>query len=144
MATLPNTRHERFAQNFSKGKSATEAMAAAGYSDPRNSTRLTKNNEIKKRVAELQHRDAVRAEITVASLVEELENDRQLAIGRGQAAAAVAATMGKAKITGQQIDRTEIGQPGQFENWSEVQLRKFIATNLEGLCFSVLPSSGIN
>jgi hypothetical protein len=30
--------------------------------------------------------------------------------------AAVAATMGKAKVTGQVIDRAEVGNPGDFSN----------------------------
>ena len=46
MLVLRNPRHEKFAQEIAKAKTATAAMAAAGYSDPRNSTRLTKNDEI--------------------------------------------------------------------------------------------------
>ena len=47
MPILRNPRHEKFAQEIAKAKTATAAMAAAGYSDPRNSTRLTKNDEIR-------------------------------------------------------------------------------------------------
>ena len=36
--TLKNPRHERFAQEIVKGKTATEVMAQLGYSDSRNST----------------------------------------------------------------------------------------------------------
>ena len=35
MPTLKNPRHEKFAQEIAKAKTATAAMAAAGYSDPR-------------------------------------------------------------------------------------------------------------
>jgi hypothetical protein len=34
--------------------------------------------------------------------------------GCNQASAAVAATMGKAKVTGQILDRTEVSKPGEF------------------------------
>jgi hypothetical protein len=114
MAILPNARREKFEQELAKGNSASEAMREAGYSDPRNSTRLTKNDEIRKRVLELQFDGAVRAEVTIASLVDELEQARALAMAKGQAGAAVAATMGKAKITGLAVERAEIGQPGDF------------------------------
>jgi hypothetical protein len=57
---------------------------------------------------QLQHGGAVRAEVTIASLVHELDEARSEALRLGQTLAAVAATMGKAKITGQFIDRAEI------------------------------------
>ncbi len=114
MPILTNSRREKFAQEFAKGKSATEAMREAGYTDPRNSTRLTKNDEVRRRVKELQNRGAIRTEVTVGSLVAELEDARQLAIRSKQASAAVAATMGKAKVTGQIVDRAEVGKPGEL------------------------------
>ncbi|MGB8110504.1 MAG: hypothetical protein WCF41_14760 [Pseudolabrys sp.] len=46
--------------------------------------------------------------MTIASLVHELDEARSEALRLGQTSAAVAATMGKAKITGQFIDRAEI------------------------------------
>ena len=73
MPVLRNPRHEKFAQEIAKAKTATAAMAAAGYSDPRNSTRLMKNDEIRRRIDELKERGAARAEVSVASLLDELE-----------------------------------------------------------------------
>ncbi len=120
MTVLRNPRYEIFAQEFAKGKSATEAMALAGYSDPRNSTRLTKNDEIRRRVHEIQNRGAARAEVSVASLVQEFDEARNLALERGQASAAVAATMGKAKITGLMVERAEVGNAGEFDAMTSV------------------------
>lgn len=120
MNTLRNSRREKFAQEFAKGKSATEAMALAGYSDPRNSTRMTKNDEIRRRVHEIQNRGAARAEVSVASLVQEFDDARKLAMERGQASAAVAATMGKAKITGLMVDRAEVGNAGDFDSMDSI------------------------
>ena len=126
MPAINNSRREKFAQEYAKGKSATEAMQKAGYSDPRNSTRLTKNDEVRRRVDELKERGAIRAEVTIASLVQELEDARQLAVERGQAAAAVAATMGKAKVTGQIIDRAEVRTPDDFEDKTAEELIEIV------------------
>ena len=81
-----------------------------GYRDPRNSTRLTKNDEIRRRVEELQSLGAALAEVTVRSLLEELEYARLLAIRNRQPAAAVAASMAKAKLTGLPTDGDHVGQ----------------------------------
>jgi phage terminase small subunit len=57
MAALSNARHERFAQELAKGKSQSEAYQNAGYepSEP-NASRLTRNDKVQARVAELQAR----------------------------------------------------------------------------------------
>ncbi|HEV7415020.1 MAG TPA: terminase small subunit [Tianweitania sediminis] len=73
MPVLKNARHERFAQELAKGKTATEAMKAAGYSDPRNSSRLTKNDEITRRVDEIKSRVAEKAEWTAADRLQALK-----------------------------------------------------------------------
>lgn len=66
MPVLKNARHEKFAQALASGKTATEAMEASGFSDPRNSTRLTKNDEIAARVEEIKSRASEKAEWTAA------------------------------------------------------------------------------
>jgi phage terminase small subunit len=103
-------RHERFAQELAKGFSASEAYVNAGYEqNDGNASRLKGNEKIKARVAELQARGAKRAEITIASLVEELEEARQAALmaDTPQSSAAVTASMGKAKLLGLVVDKTE-------------------------------------
>ena len=123
MPVLRNPRHEKFAQEIAKAKTATAAMAAAGYSDPRNSTRLTKNDEIRCRIEELKERGAARAEVSVASLLAELEiATRVLALKLGQASAAVQCSMGKAKILGLIIDRREVGDAGAFDDMTDEEL----------------------
>lgn len=127
MPVLKNPKHERLAQELAKGRSATDAMEAAGYSDPRNSTRLTKNDEIQARVAELQERGAKRVEVTVESLIAEAEEARQLALAKGQCAAAVAATREKGVLSGKRIERSEMGKPGDFDRMDDDELDAFIA-----------------
>ena len=142
MAVLTNSRHEKFAQELAAGLSAAEAYGRAGYQhNYGNCIRLKGNERIVARVLELQKRGAVRAEVTVASLVQELDEARTTALRLGQASAAVAATMGKAKVTGQIIDRAEVGKPGEFDSMTENELLEFIMSNIKQLGFEVkLPS----
>ena len=75
-----------------------------------------------RRTDELKERGAARAEVSVASLLSELEDARLLALKLGQASAAVAATMGEAKITGHIIDRREVGDAGAFDDMTDEEL----------------------
>lgn len=57
MPPLSNPRHERFAQELAKGKSADEAYQAAGYRQNRgNATTLKANQSVQARLEELQSR----------------------------------------------------------------------------------------
>lgn len=110
---LENTRHERFAQELAKGQPASRAYEAAGYApNDANASRLTGNDKVQARVAELQARAAEKAVVTVAGIT-----DRLLAIAKkGEAAedapmlsVARASLMDAAKLNGLIIDRSKIG-----------------------------------
>lgn len=108
MPALENPKHERFAQELAKGKTATEAYVLAGYRDnDGNAATLKGNQRIAERVAEIQERGAIRAEITVASLLDEAAEIQASALASGQHSAAVAALTAKAKIAGLWVERTE-------------------------------------
>lgn len=108
MPVLSNQRHERFAQELAKGKTATEAYALAGYKpDDGNAARLTGNDRVQERLAELQGKAAERALVTIETITAELDEDRELARKLGMPAAAVTAVMGKAKLHGLLVDRSE-------------------------------------
>jgi hypothetical protein len=49
--------------------------------------------------------------------------------------------MGKAKLTGQIIDRSEVGKPGEFDSMTEDELREFIVRKLHEVGISVEVSS---
>jgi phage terminase small subunit len=102
MPTLQNPRHERFAQELATGKSADAAYVLAGYRANRsNAARLSANQDIQRRVAEIQSLGAERAAITVETLIAEAEAARSKAMSeKGGAAAAVAAITAKAKLAG--------------------------------------------
>lgn len=128
MPALKNTKHERFAQELAKGKSQSEAYAAAGYapSEP-NASRLTRNDKVQARVAELQERSAERAVVTTESLIEEAADIQTKALAAGQFGPAISALTAKAKLAGKWIERSEQGKPGDFSRMSDAELRDFIA-----------------
>ena len=128
MPVLSNPKHERFAQELAKGKSANEAYVLAGYSEnDGNAIRLKGNERIAARLSELLERSARKTEITVESLKDMLIEDRQLARELGQTAAAVSAVDKLGKLYGHMIERKEIGKPGDFSRMTEDELEEFIA-----------------
>ena len=73
MAILQNARHERFAQNLVKGMSATEAYEKARYKpNDQNAARLTRNDEVRTRVAELMAPAVEATQATVERVLKEM------------------------------------------------------------------------
>lgn len=131
MPVLDNPRHEKFAQELAKGTTATEAYAIAGYKpDDGNASKLA--TKVQARVQEITGKAAARVvaklEVTVESLIAEVEEARQLALEKGQAAAAVAATREKGVLSGRRVERSEVGKPGDFEAMDDDELEAFIAS----------------
>jgi phage terminase small subunit len=115
MPVLKNPKWERLAQELAQNKTATEAMRLAGYSDPRNSTRLTKKEEIRRRIEELQSRGAKRAEVSVASLLQEPKDARAKASSLDQLSAAVRAIEAKARVSGLLVQKVEVTSGQEFD-----------------------------
>lgn len=127
MSILSNPRHERFAQELAKGKTADEAYVLAGYKqNDGNATRLKGKERILVRLGELQDRAASRVLVTVESLIGEAEEIRVLAKSDGQYTAALAAVREKGVLSGKRIERSEHGQPGEFERMSDEELEAFV------------------
>jgi hypothetical protein len=146
MSPLRNPRHEKFAQLvwLADGKNYRRGLAyqAAGYRarlDDKSKScaadacacRLFKNVQIQGRIREIAATAAKRNEVTEDSLITELEQARIAALEAQQASAAVAATMGKAKVCGLLVERKEAGKPGDFDNLTVEELKAFIQTNLD-------------
>ena len=111
MPALDNARHERFAQELAKGKCQSEAYKLAGYtpSEP-NASRLTRNDKVQRRVAELQERAAKRTEITVASITKRLLSIAAKGEKTNEApmlSVARASLMDAAKLNGLVIEKQE-------------------------------------
>lgn len=111
MAALTNPKHERFAQELAKGKTATEAYVLAGYkSHDGNAATLRGNQRVLDRVAELLNRAATRAEISIASITESLLRIAEKAESLGEASGlsvAKGAWMDAAKVNGLIVDKAE-------------------------------------
>ena len=109
MPALLNPRYETFAQLRVQGKTIDEAYQGAGYKPHRgNAHRLSTNENILRRVAELQEKGAKKHEVTVDSLAAELEEARGLAKNEKQTSAMVQATMGKAKLFGLGVENRKL------------------------------------
>ena len=108
MAVLTNAKHERFAQELAKGKTATEAYIIAGYkANDGNAATLKGNQRILDRVLELQTVASMRVEVTVASLIKEAGEIQAAAMQEKQLSAASAALTIKAKLAGLWVDKSE-------------------------------------
>jgi len=142
MGPLRNPRHEKFAQliwladakNYRRGLAYQAAGYRARLDDKAKSCaadacacRLFKNVQIQARVREIAATAAKRNEVTEDSLIEELEQARIAALEAQQASAAVAATMGKAKVCGLLVERKETGKPGDFDNMTVEELRQYLS-----------------
>lgn len=108
MPALGNPKHERFAQELAKGKTATEAYVLAGYKpNDGNAATLKGNQRISGRVAEIIDRASVRVEITLARLMEMAATVYNAALEQGQNAAAIAAVKELGVLTGHRVERRE-------------------------------------
>jgi len=119
-AMLDNPSHEAFVQKWHETGNKSQAYRYAfpesvNWKDstvhPRAST-LSKETKVLARFKELQQESADNHGITVKSLLDELDEARTIALGaeKPQTAAAVSATMGKAKLCG--MDKQVIEHKG--------------------------------
>lgn len=91
---------EAYRQAYNTEKMKPESVNSKGY-------QLLQQVQITARLDELRAEHKKRHEITVDTLVAELEEARKLAFETDKAAAAVSATMGKAKLLGLVVEKQE-------------------------------------
>ena len=142
MSALKNPRHERFAQEIAKGKSAYEAYLTAGFKPSRpNASRLQHQDNILQRVSEIlagrqrieekaTERAIRRVSITKTDVLAMLIDDRELAREKGQTAAAIRAAELLGKELGMFIERREQGKPGDFADLPDEELGRRIIAQL--------------
>ena len=119
MPALDNHKHERYAQELARGLNQTAAYKAAGYiGDETAASRLSRNDKVQARVAELLERSAIKVEFTLADAARQLDEDRALAHSVGQAGAAVSASLGKAKLFGHVIEKAQVDHSGEITHRS--------------------------
>lgn len=114
MASL-TIKQETFCQKYIETGNASEAYRQAYGSKgkpetvARSAHELIVHPKVSARLAELREAVAKTHGVTISSLIAELEEARQVGKGREQAAAMVAATMGKAKLAGLDKDAGDEG-----------------------------------
>ena len=108
-------KQEKFCQLYVETGSASEAYRQSYDSSNMKpetvnvkASELLSNGKIAVRVGQLRERLVKKHNVTVDSLIEELEQARKLAFETAQVSAAVSATMGKAKLCG--LDKQVIEQ----------------------------------
>lgn len=69
----------------------------------------------------------MKTQVTVASITEELEEARQLAVATKQPSAMATATVAKAKLHGLMVERQERGEPGAFADNPDTVLARVAA-----------------
>lgn len=117
MPTLDNNKHELFAQKWHETNNKSEAYR---YSHPiskkwtdktihNRASELSKVSEVLGRFKELQGEVAENHGVTIAILLEELNEARQAALTAEtpQSSAAVTATMSKAKLLGLEVQKVD-------------------------------------
>lgn len=119
MPVLPNARHERMAQLIAAGHSDVDAHEQAGFKrNEGNAGKIARRPEVIARVTELNSKVAEKVsrklEITAESLIEEVEEIKLLAMKAGQFTTALNAVKEKGILSGQRIERSEQGLPGEF------------------------------
>ena len=79
----------------------------------------------------MRERLAKRHEVTVAGLVEKLEEIREQAVQNKQYSSAVAALREIAILAGKRVQRSESGDPGEFDKLTEEELDRLLAAEYE-------------
>ena len=112
-------RYDRFVSEMLVDGNVTRSAKAAGYSEKTaysQGHRLLKNVEIANAIKAGQKDIAKRNELTIDDIIRELEEARTAALTAEspQSSAAVAATMGKAKVLGMLVDKSEVKNEGNI------------------------------
>jgi phage terminase small subunit len=112
-------KQENFCLSYIQTDNASEAYRKAGYSKNMSdktvneaASRLLKASKVVARLEELRKPIIEKHNVTVESILKELEEARQLAMlpdinGKAQPSAAVSASMGKAKLAGLIVDKQQ-------------------------------------
>ncbi|QYC51392.1 terminase small subunit [Acinetobacter phage vB_AbaM_fThrA] len=140
MADLNLTpKQENFCQLYIELGNASEAYRQSYDADSmnentvhRNASALLDNNKVATRIEQIRKEHKKRHNITVDTLLLELEEARQAALTgeRIQSAAAVAATMGKAKLLGLDKQIIDVTTNGESLN-SKPTVIELVAHNVE-------------
>jgi phage terminase small subunit len=131
-----------FARELASGKRPYEAAIAAGYPDgscaQRNAQKRAQRADVKRMVAELRAPVVDKLEITLSLLIERADQIYRQAMLAGQFNAAISALKELGVLSGKRVERSERGEPGEFDHMSDEELRK--AVDEEARALGYVPS----
>lgn len=132
MALTP--KQEAFCRAVAEGKSQSVAyreIYSSTGSDKvcwEEASRLAHNPKLSARMVELKERALKRHDVTVDSLMAELEEARKFGKKTKQTATMVSATMGKAKIAGLIIEKSESKQSSEVKMVGKIEIVHVLPT----------------
>jgi phage terminase small subunit len=133
-----------FARELASGKRPYEAAIAAGYPDgscaQRNAQKRAARADVKALVAELRAPIAEKLEITLVELIERADQIYRQAMLAGQFNAAISALKELGVLSGKRVERSERGEPGEFDHMSDEELRDAVTEQARALGF--VPAGG--
>jgi hypothetical protein len=117
-----------FAREPAAGKKPLDAALAAGYPDsncaPRNARRRAARADVKAMVAELRAPVADKLEIALSLLIERADQIFKQAMAAGRFNAAISALKELGVLSGKRIERSERGEPGEFDHMSDEEFAR--------------------
>ena len=139
MPALSNAQHEKFVQELLRGKSQADAYLAAGYKAKSTAvasaaaTRLLKNPDIQKRIAEFHEKTELETALTLEEHMKELKLLREMAKAEGDITAAIAAEVKRGEVKQFYVRRIETGSPGAFDQLTDDELQQRIVEQTKEL-----------
>ena len=139
---LKNPRHERMVQLLAQGQSVEQAYKIAGFRyDSGNASRMINAPAFQARLQILTDRRAQKVtticEVTTESLIAECEEARLLALALSNRKA-IAAIKEKGVLSGKRIERSETGEPGEFDGMNEQELAEYIGQKMAELGIEIV------
>jgi phage terminase small subunit len=135
----------RFARELASGKKPREAAIAAGYppgsSFDSNARKRARRDDVKRMVEEFRAPIAEKMEITLTWLIEENLQLYRAAKAAGQLRDAREGLKELGVLSGKRIERSEHGEPGEFERMSDEELWKDLTERARALGFEPPPET---
>jgi hypothetical protein len=112
MPPLPNPKRELFAQGLAQGLDNPDAYEKAGYRrSSKNASRMKAEDDVRRRVEEIQQRNVEKlekaADVSLASLLAELDQAAEIAIRTDDARSLVLVTQTRARLAGLWVEKSE-------------------------------------
>jgi phage terminase small subunit len=139
MPALSNAQHEKFVQELLRGRSQADAYLAAGYKAKSTAvasaaaTRLLKNPDIQKRIAEFHEKTELETALTLEEHMRELKLLREMAKARGDIKAAIQAEVKRGEAKQFYVRRVETGGPVAFDQLTDDELQQQIVEQTKEL-----------